>query len=86
MKRRDDAVVLAVEDDGPGLDEAARRKATSWGKRLDATAPGSGFGLAIVADLAALYEGELSLGRSDELGGLRADVALFASLGPDEFR
>ncbi|MEM8790458.1 MAG: HAMP domain-containing sensor histidine kinase [Pseudomonadota bacterium] len=69
-------VRITVEDDGPGLTEEARRKAMSWGERLDTSAPGSGFGLAIVADQAALYAGDLMLERSERLGGLSASVTL----------
>ncbi len=75
-EKHGDAVVFSVEDDGPGLDEAARGKATSWGERLDTSAPGSGFGLAIVSDIAALYGGELRLEASELLGGLRVDVSV----------
>ncbi|MEM1277773.1 MAG: HAMP domain-containing sensor histidine kinase [Pseudomonadota bacterium] len=70
------SLTLAVEDDGPGLDEEAMRRALSWGERLDTSAPGSGFGLAIVADLASLYGGRLTLDRSKVLGGLSAKVSL----------
>lgn len=76
VERREGGVRLAVEDDGPGLDQAARGRAIYWGERLDTAAPGSGFGLAIVSDLAALYGGELMLDASDDLGGLRAVVDL----------
>ena len=37
--------------------------------------PGSGFGLAIVRDIAGLYGGSLELGASS-LGGLRARLTL----------
>jgi len=42
---------------------------------LDETKPGSGLGLSIVVDLAALYGGSFSLGDSP-LGGLRAKLIL----------
>ena len=45
------------------------------GLRLDETKPGSGLGLSIVRDLAALYRGTLTLERSP-LGGLRAVLEL----------
>ena len=45
------------------------------GRRLDETKPGSGLGLSIVSDLAALYRGTLSLDVST-LGGLRAVLEL----------
>ena len=66
---------LAIEDDGPGLDEAARAEALRRGGRLDETKPGSGLGLSIVSDLVGAYGGTLTLSRAS-LGGLRADVRL----------
>lgn len=69
-------LALFVEDDGSGLDAEAREKAVAWGARIDTSAPGSGFGLAIVADLAGLYGGTLALEASDDLGGLKSIVRL----------
>ena len=43
--------------------------------RADEAAPGSGFGLAIVRDLAELYGGSIALEHSP-LGGLRASLRL----------
>ena len=45
------------------------------GQRLDETKPGSGLGLSIITDLAALYGGNLVLGTSP-MGGLRAELTL----------
>ena len=45
------------------------------GQRLDESKPGSGLGLSIVVDLAALYGGSLSLGNAP-IGGLRAELVL----------
>lgn len=66
---------LTVDDDGPGLSESARKEATKRGRRLDETKPGSGLGLSIVVDLAALYGGTFSL-EDSPLGGLRARLML----------
>jgi signal transduction histidine kinase len=71
----DSALAFTVEDDGPGLDEAARARALKRGERLDESAPGQGLGLSIVADLAQLYGGRLSLEES-ALGGLKARLVL----------
>ncbi|WP_457106322.1 sensor histidine kinase [Methylobacterium sp. P5_C11] len=68
-------VRIRVEDDGPGLDGAAAEAVMARGRRLDEGVPGHGFGLPITLELAELYGGGLTLGRS-ELGGLRADLAL----------
>ena len=67
-------LVLRVEDDGPGLPEEARGT-LKRGRRLDESKPGSGLGLSIVSDLAALYRGSLDLSRSP-LGGLAAVLDL----------
>ena len=48
------------------------------GQRLDETKPGSGLGLSIVVELAALYGGGLTLGTAP-LGGLRAELVLPAA-------
>jgi signal transduction histidine kinase len=69
------AVVLTVDDDGPGLPAAMREVVLQRGVRADEAAPGSGFGLAIVSDLAELYGGTISL-EDSPLGGLRARLQL----------
>jgi signal transduction histidine kinase len=66
---------LLIDDDGPGLPEAAREEVLKRGRRLDETKPGSGLGLSIVSDLAALYRGSLRLDASP-MGGLRAILEL----------
>ncbi|MGY0574998.1 ATP-binding protein [Bradyrhizobium sp. RDM12] len=66
---------LVVDDDGRGLSEAERAQVSRRGQRLDESKPGSGLGLSIVTDLAALYGGSLSLG-SAPIGGLRAELVL----------
>jgi len=71
-------LILAVEDDGAGLDDEARGRATRRGERLDEKGPGAGLGLAIVSDLAELYGGALRLDTSS-LGGLTAEVDLPAA-------
>jgi signal transduction histidine kinase len=69
------AVVLTVDDDGPGLSLSMRDQVLQRGVRADEAAPGSGLGLAIVRDLAQLYEGTIMLGESPT-GGLRASLRL----------
>ena len=70
-----DGVVIAVEDDGPGIPDNAVGAALVRGGRLDEAQPGTGLGLAIVSDLVEAYGGSLTLGRSS-LGGLRAAIRL----------
>ncbi|MGA7971584.1 MAG: sensor histidine kinase [Pseudolabrys sp.] len=68
-------VRITVDDDGPGLSAAEREQAAKRGLRLDESKPGSGLGLSIVTDLAALYGGDLKLGAAP-IGGLRAELVL----------
>ena len=73
-------VLIAIEDDGPGLAETDAPRALIRGARLDETGPpGAGLGLAIVADLAALHGGELRLERAPT-GGLAAILDLPGSI------
>jgi signal transduction histidine kinase len=74
----DAIIVITVDDDGPGLDRSMWDRVLQRGVRADEAAPGSGFGLAIVRDLAELYGGSISLGGSP-LGGLRARLQLPAA-------
>lgn len=74
----DGRLVMAVEDDGPGLDEQAQQQVLGRGVRNDADVPGSGLGLAIVQDLAELYGGSIVLTRSAG-GGLTARLELPSS-------
>jgi signal transduction histidine kinase len=69
------AVVITVDDDGPGLEPSMRDLVLQRGVRADEAAPGSGLGLAIVRDLAELYGGSISLGAAP-MGGLRARLEL----------
>lgn len=73
--QEDGAVVLTVDDDGPGLASSMCERVLQRGVRADETAPGSGLGLAIVRDLAQLYEGTITLEES-ALGGLCARLRL----------
>jgi signal transduction histidine kinase len=68
-------IFITVDDDGPGLDVSMRTAVLQRGVRADEAAPGSGFGLAIVRDLADLYGGSVTLDASP-LGGLRAQLQL----------
>ena len=70
-----DDLLFFIDDDGPGLPPERQQEALERGARLDESKPGSGLGLAITADMASLYQGELSLQDSD-LGGLSARLKL----------
>ncbi len=64
---------LTIYDDGPGMSDDEMQNALDRGKRLDEMTPGHGLGLSIVADLVALYQGELMLDRGPT-GGLSVTI------------
>jgi signal transduction histidine kinase len=66
---------ITVDDDGPGLEASMRSAVLQRGVRADEAPGGSGFGLAIVRDLAELYGGGIVLSASP-LGGLRAILTM----------
>jgi signal transduction histidine kinase len=68
-------VVIAVDDDGPGIEPSMREAVMRRGVRADEAAQGSGLGLAIVRDLAEIYGGSISLEESP-MGGVRARLTL----------
>ena len=68
-------LLIAVDDDGPGLTAEQRAQGIKRGRRLDESKPGSGLGHSIVADLAQSYRGQFRLERAD-LGGLSARLDL----------
>lgn len=61
--------VMNIEDDGPGIDDAAAQRVLLRGGRLDQHDSGSGLGLAIARELVAASGGCIRLTRST-LGGL----------------
>jgi signal transduction histidine kinase len=68
---------IAVEDDGPGVPAAEIPKL--FVPFYSTKESGTGIGLALVARIAALHGGSVSVERSDELGGARFVLALPAS-------
>ncbi len=67
-------IEVLVQDDGPGIPEEERSAALISGKRLDASVPGAGLGLAITVELLKAYGGKIELQRSQDLGGLAVSV------------
>jgi len=59
---------LIVEDDGPGIPEDSRLQILEPGIRLDNVVPGTGFGLAIVAELVRTYQGSIKLSEAEPSG------------------
>ena len=72
-----EALVIMVDDDGPGLTPEERAGALQRGVRLDETTPGTGLGLSIVTEVAELHHGTFELGTSAS-GGLRAELRFSA--------
>jgi signal transduction histidine kinase len=66
---------IEVDDDGPGLRPEQRATALKRGQRLDESKPGSGLGLNIVTETAAMYGGRVELDDA-KLGGLRVRLRL----------
>jgi len=61
---------ITIEDDGDGIPEALRAEVLHRGKRLDEIESGQGIGLAVVAELVGLYNGQLEISDSDTGGAL----------------
>jgi signal transduction histidine kinase len=74
-RESESALVLAFEDDGPGIAAEHWGEVIHRGKRLDEVASGWGLGLAIVSDLVAVNGGQVALSRSG-LGGLAVVVQI----------
>lgn len=70
-----DGKTLVIEDDGLGVSEDQIQHILKRGVRLDEKRPGSGIGLAIVADLSEVYGLDLLVRKSD-LGGLAVVFAM----------
>ena len=64
----DGGLTIRVEDDGPGIPPEVRGAVLNRGTRADEIQPGQGIGLAVVAELVALYHGKLAIAESP-LGG-----------------
>jgi signal transduction histidine kinase len=69
------AIVITVEDDGPGVSEDQLDSLGLRGVRLDEQKQGSGLGLAIARDIAEAYQGDLSFSNRPQ-GGLAVTVVL----------
>jgi two-component system sensor histidine kinase PhoQ len=68
-------LLMAVDDDGPGIDPAQLPLILARGGRLDENRPGQGIGLAVVKDIVEAYDGTFAIERS-ELGGARVMLRL----------
>jgi signal transduction histidine kinase len=75
VSENSDRIVVAVDDDGPGLPAEKLDVVFKVGERLDEQVPGSGLGLPIARDLVELYGGRIRL-ENRAGGGLRATLEL----------
>lgn len=71
-----EALLLEVEDDGPGVSPEALTRLAQRGVRIDESVDGHGLGLAIAKDMVKLYGGEITFLLSPDLGGLKVRVVL----------
>ena len=76
VRREEERLHIRVEDDGPGF--ADTESILQLHVRGDEKVPGHGVGLAVVNDLVASHDGELTLSRSNR-GGARIDILLRAA-------
>ncbi|WP_299407169.1 HAMP domain-containing sensor histidine kinase [uncultured Roseobacter sp.] len=75
LEAEGEAVILIVEDDGPGVPLLDRARVFDRGVRLDPDRGGSGLGMTIARDVANLYGGSIRLDTAG-LGGLRVILRL----------
>ena len=66
----DGQLLIAIEDDGPGIAPEQIEPVMQRGTRLDEATPGHGIGMAMVRDIVAAYQGQLDIGRSAWGGAL----------------
>ena len=71
-----DMVEIQIEDDGRGIPEEERSRIFDRGVRLDTSKPGTGLGMAIVRDVAEIYNGAVELDESEDMGGLLVRLRL----------
>jgi two-component system osmolarity sensor histidine kinase EnvZ len=81
VRLRPKGLDLVVEDDGPGIPPEDRARAMTPFARLDPARTQDqdgnvGLGLSIALDVARSHGGNLELGESEELGGLRASFRI----------
>lgn len=69
-------LLIAVDDDGPGIPPEKVALVLQRGVRGDERVQGHGIGLSIVQDLVKGYRGTLDVRKSEELGGARFEVVL----------
>jgi len=74
--RRNFAVLLEIEDDGPGIPAGKLAEILKRGVRADENIHGHGIGMAVVYELIGLLDGLLEGKKSETLGGMKWSVYL----------
>ncbi|MDD5274295.1 MAG: ATP-binding protein [Methylovulum sp.] len=74
--RRNFAVQIQIEDDGPGIPLGKFNEILKRGVRADENIHGHGIGVTVVYELVTLLGGKLEGGKSTALGGMRWNVYL----------
>jgi two-component system sensor histidine kinase PhoQ len=74
--RRNFAVLLEIEDDGPGIPAGKLAEILKRGVRADENIHGHGIGMAVVYELVGLLGGLLEGKKSEALGGMKWNVYL----------
>lgn len=72
----DDQAMMAVEDEGPGIDESKCGELSKAFVRMDSRYGGIGLGLSIVSRITQLHHGQFFLQNRPETTGTRASVLL----------
>ena len=74
----DGRCAIVIEDDGAGIAPADRELVLRRGTRADTASAGHGIGLAVTVELAAVYDGGITI-EDSELGGALVRLELPAS-------
>jgi two-component system, OmpR family, sensor histidine kinase PhoQ len=74
--RRDYALLIQIDDDGPGIPDGKLNEILKRGVRADENIHGHGIGMTVVYDLVGMLGGKLEGNKSSELGGMSWRVYL----------
>jgi two-component system sensor histidine kinase PhoQ len=75
-RERRAGLLIRVEDDGPGIPPEKVEALLKRGVRGDERVQGHGIGMSIVLDVVESYRGQLSVHRSEEMGGAAFEVLI----------
>lgn len=70
------AILLQIEDDGAGVEQAQMARLTARGTRLDEATIGHGLGLSIVKEICDQYDFNLQFSRSESLQGFKVSIVM----------